>query len=195
MPARYRLAALAAALLVPLAASAQSTVYRWVDKDGKVQYSDTPPTQGPKDLQQKRMGGGYVDSTQLPYAMQIAVRKSPVTLFTGAACGEPCKQGRDLLGKRGVPFTERDAQGNPQDADALKGLVGSLVVPVLAVGSATLKGFEEGMWNSALDEAGYPRAVLPGQVPARPPGQADATAAPPVAPAAPPVATAAPAPR
>jgi len=179
MPARYLLSTLvAAALLLPALASAQANVYRWVDKDGKVQYSDTPPTQSQKDLQQKRMGGGYVESTQQPYAMQVAIRKSPVTLFTGAACGEPCEQGRALLGKRGVPFTERDAQGNPQDADAVKALVGSLVVPVMTVGPAALKGFEEGMWNSALDDAGYPRTVLPGQVPARPPGQADKAAAP-----------------
>ena len=59
MTVRYRLPALvAAALLLPALASAQANVYRWVDKDGKVQYSDTPPPQSQKELQQKRMGGG-----------------------------------------------------------------------------------------------------------------------------------------
>ena len=37
---------LAVALCFAAAADAQTNVYRWVDKDGKVQYSDTPP---PKD--------------------------------------------------------------------------------------------------------------------------------------------------
>lgn len=37
-------AMLVALLFSGLQAQAQSTVYRWVDKDGKVRYSDTPPT-------------------------------------------------------------------------------------------------------------------------------------------------------
>ena len=170
MPARHRLAALlAAALLVPATAGAQANVYRWVDKDGKVHYSDTPPPEPAKSLTQKRLGGGYSESSQLPYATQIAMQKSPVVLFTGADCGDPCRQGRELLSKRGIPFSERDAQGNADDAEALKKLVGAIEVPVLTVGGAKVKGFEEGAWHSALDGAGYPRTALPGQVPPRAP--------------------------
>ena len=182
MPVRYPLTALlAAALLLPALAHAQANVYRWVDKDGKVHYSDTPPPEPQKSLTQKRVGGGYAESSQLPYATQIAMQKSPVTLFTGADCGDPCKQGRDLLSKRGIPFSERDAQGNADDAEALKKLVGALEVPLLTVGAAKVKGFEEGAWHSALDGAGYPRTALPGQVPPRPPAapkKADAPPAP-----------------
>lgn len=170
MPARYRHAALiAVALMLPALAVAQSNVYRWVDKDGKVHYSDTPPPEPAKSLTQKRVGGGYAESSQLPYATQIAMKKSPVTLFTGADCGDPCTQGRNLLAKRGIPFSERDAQGNADDAEALKKLVGAIEVPLLTVGASKVKGFEEGAWHSALDGAGYPRTVLPGQVPPRPP--------------------------
>jgi glutaredoxin len=162
-------ALLAAALLVPALANAQASVYRWVDKDGKVHYSDTPPPEPQKSLTQKRVGGGYSESTQLPYATQIAMQKNPVTLYTGADCGDPCKLGRDLLAKRGVPFSERDAQGSAEDAEALKKLVGSLDVPVLVVGASKVKGYEDGAWQSALDQAGYPRTALPGQLPPRPP--------------------------
>jgi glutaredoxin len=170
MPACHRLSALlAAALLLPALAAAQANVYRWVDKSGKVHYSDTPPAEPAKSLTQKRVGGGYAESTQLPYATQMAMQKSPVTLFTGADCGDPCKQGRDLLAKRGIPFNERDAQGSPEAAEELKKLVGAMEVPVLTVGESKVKGFEEGAWHSALDGAGYPRTALPGQVPPRPP--------------------------
>ena len=180
MPARYRLAALLAAVLVlPALAFAQANVYRWVDKDGKVHYSDTPPAEPAKSLTQKRVGGGYEQSSQLPYATQIAMQKSPVTLFTGADCGEPCRLGRDLLAKRGIPFSERDAQGNADDAEALKKLVGAIEVPVLTVGSSRVKGFEDGAWHSALDGAGYPRTALPGQLPPRPPSPAKKPDSPP----------------
>ncbi len=169
MPARTRLPALAAALLlVPAVAAAQATVYKWVDQNGKVHYSDTPPPEPTKSLTQKRVGGGYGESTQLPYATQVAMQKSPVTLYTGADCGDPCKLGRELLSKRGIPFTERDAQASAEDAEALKKLVGGIEVPVLTVGANKVKGYEEGAWQSALDGAGYPRTALPGQVPPRP---------------------------
>jgi len=93
----------------------------------------------------------------------MAMKKSPVTLFVGSDCGEPCANGRDLLAKRGVPFSERDAQGNAEAAEELKKLVGGLEVPVLVVGDIKVKGYEQGQWNSALDSAGYPKTRLPGQ--------------------------------
>jgi glutaredoxin len=154
---------------------AQTNVYRWTDKDGKVHFSDTPPPADAQSASQKRLGGGYVEQENLPYATQLAARRNPVSLFTGADCGEPCNKGRELLTTRGIPFTERDAQGNQADAEALKKLVGGLEVPTLVIGESKIKGFETDQWQTALDGAGYPRTRLPGQAPAvRPPANAAA---------------------
>ena len=161
-------AILAAALLVASQAQAQSSVYRWVDKDGKVHFSDAPPAEEAKEVSQKSMGGGYVDEGQLPYATQMAMKRSPVTLYTSSNCGDLCASGRELLVNRGIPYSERNAQ-NPAEAETLRKLVGALEVPVLAVGETSLKGFSEGPWHSALDSAGYPRTKLPGQVMPRQP--------------------------
>ena len=161
-------AALAACAIT--AAEAQTNVYRWVDKDGKVQFSDTPPPKDAKSVTQKSMGGGGNDLSQLPYATQVAMKKSPVTLFMSGDCGEPCEQGRALLAQRGTPYTQRNAQANPADAEALKKAAGQLQVPVLLVGDNVLRGYSEESWNGALDAAGYPRTRLPGQ-PAPPPRQ------------------------
>jgi glutaredoxin len=146
----------------------QNTVYKWTDSQGKVHFSDTPPNEQAKGLTQKRMGGGDVDVSQLPYATQQAMKRNPVTLYTAPQCGEPCASGRSLLGDRGVPYTERDAQANPADAAEVKRLVGASQVPVLVVGSAPLKGYEEGAWQAALDSAGYPRTKLPGTLAPKP---------------------------
>ncbi len=156
-------ALLIALLLSALHAQAQSTVYRWVDKDGKVQFSDSPPPAEAKDATQKRMGGGYVEEGQLPYATQMAMRRNPVVLFTSDVCGDICAQGRSLLSKRGIPYAEKNAEKNPADAEELKKLIGELKVPVLVVGTNTIKGYAEESWQSALDEAGYARTRLPGQ--------------------------------
>ena len=157
-----------ALLFSALDAQAQQTVFRWVDKDGKVQFSDTPPPTEAKDATQKSMGGGYVEGEQLPYATQMAMRRNPVVLFTSDQCGEVCAQARAVMSKRGVPFTERNAEKNPADAEELKKLTGELKVPVLLVGTNTVKGFLEDSWQSALDEAGYARTRLPGQPGPRP---------------------------
>jgi glutaredoxin len=154
-------ASIAAALVLAAApALAQQSVYKWVDKDGKVHFGDAPPTDA-KAVTEKRMGGGYVDQ-EYPYAVQQAMKKNPVTIYTAASCGEPCDQARDLLNKRGVPFSEKDPQKSKETADALTALIGGLEVPVMVVGDNKVKGYEQEQWNSALDTAGYPRTRLPG---------------------------------
>lgn len=150
-------------------AGAQSTLYRWVDKDGKVHFTDSPPPDDAANVQQKRYGSGYVEEGQLPYATQMAMKRYPVSVFTSNGCGDLCTQGRALLTSRGIPYTERNAEANPADAEALKGLIGALQVPLLVVGDKTVRGFDEGNWNAALDAAGYPRTKLPGQISPRQP--------------------------
>jgi glutaredoxin len=176
MQSRIIVHALAITALVScLDTQAQTNVYRWTDKDGNVHFSDTPPPLDAKSSSQKRLGGGYVEQENLPYATQVAMKRNPVSLFIGSDCGDPCNQGRELLSKRGIPFTERDAQGNAADAEALKKLVGAIDVPTLVIGESKIKGFESEQWQSALDGAGYPRTRLPGQAPA---ARAPAKAAP-----------------
>ena len=74
-------------------------------------------------------------------------------------CGEPCNDARAHLAKRGVPYTERNAQ---KEGEALKKLAGSTDVPLLLVGSKQLKGYLASDWDAALDAAGYPRTPMPG---------------------------------
>ena len=129
-----------AALAAAFAATAQTNVYRWVDKDGKVHFSDTPPPEEAKSVSQKRMGGGYTEESQLPYATQMAMKRNPVTIYTASGCGNPCDRGRELLSKRGVPFSEKNAGGSQADRDALVKLAGSAEVPLLMIGDNKVRG-------------------------------------------------------
>jgi glutaredoxin len=81
---------------------------------------------------------------------------------------DPCAQGRALLANRGVPFSERDAQANIETQQALKKVNGDLNVPLLEVGEARVRGFDESNWNAALDSAGYPKERAYGQPPTQP---------------------------
>ena len=169
-------------VLVFACVAAQADLYRWVDEDGKVQYSDQLPPPNIKQVEKIKAEGGKPSDTPMPYALQKAVKNFPVTLYS-SACGEPCTRASELLAKRGVPYTEMDAT-DPATQEELKKLAGGLLeVPVLKVGSDALRGFEAGKWNTWLDAAGYPQtAVIPPRPPTRP--AKPATAAPPAAPPA-----------
>ena len=144
-------------VLIFSSACFSQTLFRWVDKDGSVHYTDQPPPPDAKSSQQKKLGtGASVDYDSTPYAVQVAKQKNPVTAYI-THCGESCTSARTLLPARGIPSTIRDPENNAKDADALKKLIGGLQVPVLAVGENTLTGFNEPAWNSALDAGGYPR--------------------------------------
>ena len=93
---KTRIALALVACAMAAAASAQSSVYRWVDKDGKVHYSSEPPPGDAANVTQKRMGGGGADEGQLPYATQQAMKSNPVTLYVSNNCGELCADGRSL---------------------------------------------------------------------------------------------------
>ncbi len=142
------------------AAAAAAQLYRWVDKDGKVHYTDTPPPSSAGKGEKVRPGGNVADSGALPYATQQAVKNAPVTLYTADNCKQPCADGRKLLQGRGVPFREV-AIADEKTREDLKKVSGGEEVPVLTVGRSVTKGFGADSWHLALDAAGYPRSGPP----------------------------------
>ncbi len=149
-------AMLAGLLLGFTAITANAALYRWIDPQGTVHYTDTPPPPTARNVQEKKLTPNVVENTKLPYATQEAAQKYPVILFI-THCGNPCQQARTLLAKRGIPYTTQNPS-DPKIAKKLKRLIGKLEVPVLVVGNAVpLTGFLSSRWNAILDAAGYPR--------------------------------------
>lgn len=160
-----------AALLGVIGPATAQQMYRWVDKDGKVSYSDKPPpASAAKDVQQRNLNPSVIDTSGLDYTTQQAAKNFPVTLYTTADCKDICAQARELLSKRGVPFTEVSV-GDEKSRAQLKEASGDAQVPVLVVGRDVTKGWEQGAYHGALDTAGYPKSA-----PARPIQAAKASA-------------------
>ena len=133
---------------------AQAKTYRWTDPDGTVHYGDQLPPTSIKKFEEKHLGKNTIDISELPYSVQQAAKKYPVTLYV-YDCGELCTNARNFLAKRGVPYTEKNPQ-QPAEQEAFKQLTGGgMEIPLLVVGSQTIKGYQEGDWSSALDSAGY----------------------------------------
>ena len=186
--------------LLALAAAAAHAQYKIVDPDGRVTYTDRAPTQAQGRVVElgRRSAQAEPAVPALPADLQRIAQRHPVTLFSGERC-PPCESGRELLQRRGVPYTERSVV-SAADIDALQARTGARTLPALAIGGHVLRGWIESEWQAYLDAAGYPASsrLPPGwsPPPVRPlvPREpaAEAAAVPPARAAAP-VATSAPA--
>lgn len=155
------LAVFAASFATPLLQA--QAVYRIVGADGKVTFSDRPPTpsaNNPKTSEAKASAAGSQVSTGLPFELRQVAVKYPVVLYTSDNC-VPCGAGRSMLASRGIPFSEKTV-ATAEDAEALQRLSGESSLPFLTIGSQQLKGFSDVEWTQFLDAAGYPKSsVLP----------------------------------
>ena len=160
--------------------SAQAQLYKWVAPDGTVSYSDTPPPSAVAKVERKSYSGSS-SLADLPYELALAAKNNPVTLYTTKNC-PGCDQGRQLLGSRGIPFSEKTVTTN-EDNERVRQVSGGQQLPVLIVGRSKQVGFESGQWGSALTIAGYPTSNMlpksytnPSPEPAAPPAKTADTA-------------------
>jgi glutaredoxin len=140
-------------------AAQERQVYRYVDADGRVVYSDRVPATGAKEVQRKRVSANTITTSELPLVVQQATERYPVTLFT-FACGAACENAQALLNRRGVPYTTVNVD-EAEGQQKLQAVAGELSAPVLQVGDKLVaKGWSETRWNALLDQAGYPKTPL-----------------------------------
>ncbi len=152
------LMAFTASLLMTTSAGWAQSIFRSVDSNGRVTYSDTAPVAAATRGRNAAVGG--INSADdnfaaLPYLLRQVAMAFPVTLYTGTSCGEPCSAGRSLLLGRGIPFTEKTIS-TQADINALQRLSGDTGLPLLTIGGQHLRGYSEINWNQYLSIADYP---------------------------------------
>lgn len=138
------------ALALAMSVANADKLYKWVDKNGRVSYHDTPP---PPDseyrVEEKNVRGR-------PRSEEAPVDRPAVVLFSAPNCAG-CDQAREYLKKRQVTFTEKNATGDLKVQEELKKKAGAVTVPTLLVGEKVMKGYLESLLEGELDQAGYPR--------------------------------------
>ena len=136
---------------------AQQQVYRYVDKDGRVIYTDRAPPPDGKEVQAKRLSPNYIennDAADRNRAGRAALSGDALHV----SCGAVCQNAEALLNRRGVPFTTVNVE-DQKGAELLMKLTGAQQAPVLQVGDKLVaKGFNEARWTAMLDDAGYPKS-------------------------------------
>lgn len=130
------------ALLLP-AADLPAEIYKWVDEQGQVHYSDQKPddrpvtevTEDPGSYQ----GIGY--GTVEIGAPEAAPRKERVVMLSASWCGT-CKKARTYFRRNGIPFREYDIETS-RTGKRLYEQLGANGVPVILVGKKRMNGFSE----------------------------------------------------
>lgn len=149
---------LAAALLLTVQLADASDLYRWVDKDGKAHYGDVPP----EDAEQLKFGEPETAAASgvqgdVSYEARAAAQHFPLTLYVTENCGDSCKQARDYLRKRRLPFAENILK-TPEEFASFQNKSGTDSIPTLSIGNSWLKGFQQQQWQNELDSVGYPKS-------------------------------------
>lgn len=135
------------------AAPGTQTLYKTVDSDGKVHYSDKPPADGriEKTMQFDNLpsspvpevNNSYVEQLRRMKAAQAASASPPtrgVVLYAASWCGY-CRSARAFLAKKGIAFQEIDIdteRGRESFAIASGGSGG---VPLLLSGNQRIRGY------------------------------------------------------
>ncbi len=135
-----------------------TTLYKWVDSEGRITYQDQPPAEG--QAFEKKVIDNVAPSAESDAQRSIsrAASNSPITLFSVPKC-DSCELAQNFLERNQVPFKILNVEGDASIQSVLKGLTGSLRVPVVTVGKTIVNGFNRDELEEALKQHEYP--ILP----------------------------------
>ena len=130
--------------LLLVVGSSFAEIYRWVDEEGQVHFSDQKPdNENFKEVQIEDKVGSYQDisySTYKPEATKTS-SKNEVVMLSASWCGY-CKKAETYFKKNKVRYTSYDIEKSSKGKRLYKQL-GARGVPVILVGTKRMNGFSE----------------------------------------------------
>jgi len=135
-----------------VSSSAGAAIYRWVDADGRVFYSDGPPKQS-NAKSVKLQSNTVAPVTPVPKAKPAAAAGEKVTLYTTTWCGY-CKKARAYLNARNIPFDDVDVETTDRGRREYREMGGN-GVPVIFVGTQRMDGYDQSGLQEMLKASGW----------------------------------------
>ena len=146
--------------LVAAGAAWAQTVYKSVGPDGKIVYSDQPPTTGRLQKTMKfELASSALPASAASYMEQFrkthpggavqATAGKGVTLYSAVWCGY-CKQAKAWLSGHGVAYHDVDIDAPGGMAALAQANGGGTGVPVLVVDGRTMNGFSASAYDAAF---------------------------------------------
>lgn len=127
---------LAISLCWVLSSPVLAQIYKWVDKNGVQHFSSQPP---PKGAKSETVNIKYQRNQTTPDENSKTGAKN-VVMYSTEWCGV-CKKAKRYFRKNNIKFVEHDIEKSFQAKLRFKKLGGS-GVPLIQVGTKTMKGFD-----------------------------------------------------
>src|SRR3954470_14178824 len=100
MSRRSIVAALLCAALLPVGTLADAQqIYRWVDRNGRIHFTEQPPPSDARSVERVRAADNPADPASVA-EMAAVSKKYPVTLYQAPPCEKPCAEARAFLSRR-----------------------------------------------------------------------------------------------
>ena len=132
------------------------TVYRSIGPDGKVVYSDRPPSEGQvtKTMKFQNLPSSALPAATLSYVEQLRLKQAApgaiqgTILYSAAWCGY-CKQAKSYLARKGIRYEERDID-TPSGRASYAQAGGRRGVPLLLAKGQRVEGFSSEAYDSVF---------------------------------------------
>ena len=133
-----------------LAPAVYGEIYKWVDKSGKVHFSDTKPTGGV--VEQVEVKVNTITSPSVSESNFLdAVGRQKVVMYSAVWCGV-CKKARRYFQQEGISFKEYDIETSRKGRQDFAKLNGR-GVPIILVGKQQMSGFSADRFQPMYAEA------------------------------------------
>ncbi|HUH66790.1 MAG TPA: glutaredoxin domain-containing protein [Syntrophales bacterium] len=149
-----------AALQICFASALKADMYKWVDENGELHITDTPPpvkSSGEmkvyKDVpdESSPQASGAAGRSEKPKPSVETRKRAEVELYTTSWCPY-CRKARDYLRSRGIDFTEYDVEKDKEAAARKKQLDARGGVPFAIINGHPIRGFSASAYERALRE-------------------------------------------
>jgi glutaredoxin len=128
--------------------SIQAEIYKWIDKSGRLHYSDVPSETTRSEKLDLKINS--IDSVSYSQSA-AAITTNKVVMYSTSWCGY-CKKARKYFIAKGIDFIDYDIEKNARakhEYDAL----GARGVPVILVGKERMNGFSAGGFDRLYAKA------------------------------------------
>lgn len=135
-------------LLFVIAQPSFSEIYKWVDKNGNIKFSDKKPVTGNKTKTVKlkintvKVPNIYNNPMDEDFALDKTISSSKkVIIYSASWCGV-CTTAKKYFKQKGIPYKEYDVETSAKGRKDFKRLNGR-GVPIILMGKKRMDGFDQ----------------------------------------------------
>lgn len=122
-------------LSVNIMASAE--IYRWTDEQGKMHFTDSPPTG--KQVEEVKVKVNTYTAVEITPLIERLGRKNKVVMYTAAWCGI-CKKAKKYFQENSIDYVAYDVDKSRTGKRDYK-LLKARSVPIIIIGDKRMNGF------------------------------------------------------